>query len=174
MEETFWPQFPENLLYKSQFYLMSPCQSLETFRLMCSCSSRPSPDVLWLSIRWGRHLWGRFLQVGVEQRPRWAARQGCGPQVRHGLLHLAAGGGGGVRRQLTRERRPPAGHGVVELHPRSRTNIQNGCVTRTTCLRREFFSAVRFWNMPPFWVWIPTVEALNTCIIHRKYFCFKF
>lgn len=137
---------------------------------------RPSPDVLRLSIRRGRHLRGRFLQVGVEQGPCRAARQGRGPQVCDSVLHLAAGGGGGVGGQLTRESSRPAGLGVVELHPGSRTNIRNGCVTRTACLLREFFSspAVQFWNMPPFWVWIPTVEALNTCIIHRKYFCFKF
>ncbi|XP_047195243.1 eukaryotic translation initiation factor 4 gamma 3 [Hippoglossus stenolepis] len=40
--------------------------------------------------------------------------------------------------------RPPGGHDVVQLHPYSRTNVQNGCVSRTTCLRLEFFSAVRF------------------------------
>lgn len=63
---------------------------------------------------------------------------------------------------------------TASLQQNKQTNIQNGCMSRTTCLRLEFFSAVRFWNMPPFWVWIPTAEALNTCIIHRKYFCFKF
>lgn len=40
--------------------------------------------------------------MGVEQRPCRAAGQGRGPQVRHRLLHLAAGGRGRVGQQLRR------------------------------------------------------------------------
>lgn len=51
---------------------------------------------------------------------------------------------------------------------------QDGVFTARTPTPPPQPPAVQFWNTPPFWVWIPTVEALNTCIIHRKYFCFKF
>lgn len=53
------------------------------------CLRRPAPFVLWSPVRRGCHWRGRLLQVEVEQRPSWAERQSCGPEISHGFLHLA-------------------------------------------------------------------------------------
>lgn len=61
---------------------------------------RFTPHVLWRSIRRGRDQGGGLLQMGVQQRSGRAAWEGCGPEVRHCLLHVVTGGWGRVWQQL--------------------------------------------------------------------------
>lgn len=90
-----------------------PASELTQFNLGRMGSTRPQADAVSLSLRSaarvfrhplrrGRDQRGGLLQVGVQQRPRRAAGQGRGPQVRHRLLHVAPRGRGRVRQQLER------------------------------------------------------------------------
>lgn len=80
----------------SQISVTSPLYQLYRPLSLCRFAADVLRRVLWR----GRHKRGRFLQVGVQQRPRRTARQGRRPQIRHRLLYLAAWSWGRIRQQL--------------------------------------------------------------------------
>lgn len=77
-------------------YVASPLYQFYRPLSLCRFAADVLRRVLWR----GRHKRGGFLQVGVQQRPRRAARQGRRPQIRHSLLYLAAWSWGRIRQQL--------------------------------------------------------------------------
>lgn len=79
---------------RSQISVTSPLH--QWYLSLCRFAADVLRRVLWR----GRHKRGGFLQVGVQQRPRRAARKGRRPQIRHRLLYLAAWSWGRIRQQL--------------------------------------------------------------------------